>query len=231
MGALYAIDFPNGKRYIGITSKDTAQARFQQHVANLHRPTPRRGALYAALQKYGSAAVIVRTLAADIDDWELLCLAEQEAIEKFNSMAPHGYNLTTGGEGVRGAVWSEESRDRFSEVKRKLMRTEEHKARVSEQTKVLWQTTDIGDKLAQGRRDHWSNAENVAAAAEKTRKQMQDPAVKENLRQAAKARWQDPAYRARMAEKARAQMAARMRDPAYLTKIAAGRKKKSDGSA
>jgi hypothetical protein len=230
MGALYSIVFPNGKQYIGITSRDTAAERFKEHLINADRPAPPRSAVYAALKKYGPAAAVLRTLADGIDDWELLCLAEQEAIDKFKCRVPSGYNLTAGGEGVRGAVWSASSRALLSQVRSDIMQTDEHRQRVSQQTKKLWETTDIGGRLAEGRKAHWASAENVAAATEKTRKQMENPDMRSRLREAAKARWQDPAYRARMAEKARLQMLQRMKDPAYLEKIASGRKKASNVS-
>ena len=90
---LYRLLFPNGKRYIGITSK-TAQERFKAHCF----PSQKQNACQKAIHKYGKENVVL-TVLATVDNWELLCLAEIEAIEKFNTFAPNGYNLTLGGEG------------------------------------------------------------------------------------------------------------------------------------
>lgn len=90
---LYCLTFPNGKKYIGITSK-TAQERFKEHC----HPSYKRGLCQHAIHKYGKENVVL-TVLATVDNWELLCLAEIEAIEKFNTFYPNGYNMTLGGEG------------------------------------------------------------------------------------------------------------------------------------
>jgi len=92
---LYQLKFPNGKSYIGITSK-TAQERFKAHCSK----SQKKNACQVAINKYGKENVKLKVLAT-VENWELLCLAEIEAIEKFNTFAPNGngYNLTMGGEG------------------------------------------------------------------------------------------------------------------------------------
>jgi len=231
MGCLYSIEFPNGKRYIGITTHATAEQRFLTHVINLRRSKGRAGALYSALRKYGTQSVVLDTLASGIDDWELLCLAEQEAINVFGTLAPGGYNLTVGGDGVVGTVWSNEGIRNLSQaMKRAFSESSERRQQVGKQTARLWKETDLRERIAAGRAEYWSDPRNREAAAARTKQQMQSAEVKGSLRQAAKKRWQDPEYRAKMSEKARVQMRARMQDPDYLGKIAAGRAKKSGNS-
>lgn len=106
---LYQLLFPNGKKYIGITSK-TAEERFKEHCCLAHN----KGMCQKAIHKYGKENVIIKVLAT-VDNWELLCLAEIEAIEKYKTRPPNGYNLTLGGEGVVGNVLSIESRLKMSE--------------------------------------------------------------------------------------------------------------------
>ncbi len=60
MGCLYAIDFPSGKRYIGITTA-TAEERFKGHVSAMNKGWD--AAVSNALRKYGPENVAVRTLA------------------------------------------------------------------------------------------------------------------------------------------------------------------------
>ena len=90
---LYKLDFPSGKSYIGITTK-TSKRRFIEHC----RPGI-KSVVSNAIKKYGKKNVTITVLAI-VDDYELLCLIEIEAIEKYNTISPNGYNLTIGGEGV-----------------------------------------------------------------------------------------------------------------------------------
>lgn len=92
---LYKLVFPNGKPYIGIT-RTTALLRLKEHARK-----PRKTPCYRAIQKYGKENIKVIVL-ANCDNWELLCLAEQEAIEKHNTLVSNGkgYNITFGGEGA-----------------------------------------------------------------------------------------------------------------------------------
>lgn len=109
---LYQLSFPNGKKYIGITSK-TVKERFIRHCA----PANNKNACQRAIHKYGKENVIV-TVLAECDNWELLCLSEMEAIEKFNTIAPNGYNLTLGGEGnTIVGIYGEERIIRDKEIK------------------------------------------------------------------------------------------------------------------
>ena len=91
---LYKLDFPNGKSYIGITSS-TAKRRFRSHCQPAHRKNP----VQFAIHKYGKQNVKL-TVLSSFDNWELLCLAEQEAIEKYKTTVDgNGYNVTLGGDG------------------------------------------------------------------------------------------------------------------------------------
>jgi len=47
-------------------------------------------------------------------DWEYLCELEQKAIAAFGTMAPGGFNLTAGGEGAPGQIWTPEQRAKMS---------------------------------------------------------------------------------------------------------------------
>lgn len=104
---LYKISFiTTPKVYIGITKQSINQRLSQHRCKNLNT------AISRAIRKHGDPIV---TVIAECDDWELLCLAEQEAIEKFNSLSPNGYNLTYGGEGFLGVRHTEKSKKIISE--------------------------------------------------------------------------------------------------------------------
>lgn len=107
---LYKISFPKhltAKCYIGITSQ-TLKKRFKGHCRLSSDSLVSR-----AIKKHGKGNSII-TVFGECDSWELLCLAEIEAIEKFNTFAPNGYNLTKGGEGLNGHVFTELHKKRIS---------------------------------------------------------------------------------------------------------------------
>lgn len=93
MGCLYCIEFPNGKKYIGIT-KHTAKWRFRNHLCN-HR----NGTLNNAIRKYGRENCKLTTLVIAADIIYLRDL-ETRAISALNTLRPHGYNSIAGGTGI-----------------------------------------------------------------------------------------------------------------------------------
>ena len=110
MGSIYKItNTINGKSYIGQTRRDAVNGRIRQHL-NGH---PRGNQLVKqAIEKYGKNAFTYEILHDGIIP-EFLDTFEVEAIAKFNTIAPQGYNLTAGGEGG----------SRSEETKRKISRS------------------------------------------------------------------------------------------------------------
>lgn len=99
MGCLYKLTSPSGKSYIGITSK-RFEARWAKHLE--HAAGKRTaGALYAALRKYGPESFTHEVLTTSAS-WNELCELERATIQRLGTLAPNGYNITTGGEGVLG---------------------------------------------------------------------------------------------------------------------------------
>ena len=112
MGALYRINFPNGKGYIGITVK-TSQERFQEHCRDARRKSRRGQVVHSAIRAYGEHALSVTTLVI-CDDWGALCEMEKRAIIAYRTKTPNGYNLTDGGEGIVGQLFPQEYRSKLS---------------------------------------------------------------------------------------------------------------------
>jgi group I intron endonuclease len=81
-----------GKKYIGQTTQEPTQ-RFNQH---LFRRASHCKALSAAISKYGQDAFEFSIIAESASKDEL-DRAEIAAIELHNTLAPHGYNIKTGG--------------------------------------------------------------------------------------------------------------------------------------
>ena len=175
-GFLYRLTFPNGKAYIGITTK-SVEKRFIQHCS-LARIGRVSFAVHLAISKYDSKNVVVETLAtADVESLKRL---EIEEINKQNTRYPNGYNLTDGGDGAvgmdaetrqkisnaasgrtatpetkaklsaahMGKKYSPEMRARMSVISTGRCHTEEAKLKISEKAKARWADPDKKEKLS-----------------------------------------------------------------------------------
>src|ERR1017187_2328580 len=91
MGALYALEFSSGKRYIGITSGQIPN-RLRQHRSKVSCGSD--SAVHSAWRKSGEPKAKILVIA----DMPLLKHLEPLAIGSYRTLVPHGYNLTTGGE-------------------------------------------------------------------------------------------------------------------------------------
>lgn len=123
-----------GKAYVGKT-KRTLEQRWREH-----RQAARSGGgllLSRALRKHGPEAFLVSMLEECADEVEL-DQRERWWIAKLGAHGSRGYNLTDGGEGVRGLVHSPETRARMSEARRGDKNhnwgglTDEHRRHISE---------------------------------------------------------------------------------------------------
>ena len=92
----------NGKSYVG-------KGRGKRAL-NLNRPSCRY--FYAAIRKHGRDAFRLNYLATGLSDQEAMRL-EIHYISAFKTMAPWGYNLTSGGQGPAGRTVSKETREKL----------------------------------------------------------------------------------------------------------------------
>lgn len=167
MGCLYRLNFPNGKSYIGIT-KFTAEERFLVHCA-IAMKGKKSWAVHRAIKKYGMENIKVETLIKA--DELYLFEAEIKAIRIFNTKQPEGYNLTSGGDGVRGLTEetlskmsaSQKGKVRSNEMKEKLRAffkgkplSAEHRKKISESQKGKIITPEALAKSAETRRNKGS---------------------------------------------------------------------------
>ena len=94
MGCIYLIrNLRNNKCYIGKTINP--DKRIREH---LNRTSQGSRLVKCAIEKYGRESFVYEILHDGIIP-ELLDSYEIEAIKKYNSLAPSGYNLRAGGEG------------------------------------------------------------------------------------------------------------------------------------
>ena len=108
MGSIYKItNTVNGKSYIGQTTRDAVKTRIRDHLRGKGSQPVKD-----AIEKYGQDAFTYEILHDGIIP-EFLDDLEIEVIAKFNTVSPHGYNLTDGGE---GGSPSEETKRKLSEA-------------------------------------------------------------------------------------------------------------------
>lgn len=115
-GIIYkATNLINGKPYIGQTVK-TLHKRKIEHKSNVKRNS-KNYYFYNGIKKYGW----------DNFEWVTICecssrdeLNEKETfyINELNSLAPNGYNLTLGGNGTSGFVFTPEHIKKMSDAKK-----------------------------------------------------------------------------------------------------------------
>lgn len=113
MGCLYELSFPNGKRYLGITTVALSR-RMTVHWSNARKG--RHGAVYNALRKFGPAVRVRPLVIADSRGY--LCALEKRAIAAFGTRVPFGYNQTAGGDGVVGRVMSDTQKRALSAARK-----------------------------------------------------------------------------------------------------------------
>jgi group I intron endonuclease len=97
MGFIYKItNKVNGKCYIGETTKDDPNKRWNQHKNTISRGVG-CPALQLAVNKYGIENFVFSVLIICFDSDRFKY--EKEYIQKYNTLGPNGYNMTLGGEG------------------------------------------------------------------------------------------------------------------------------------
>lgn len=120
MGIIYISENKiDGKKYVGKTTR-TLEERFREHLEESYYPFGK------ALRKYGLENF--QTTQIMIDD-ESLNDKERELIKELNTIAPNGYNLTAGGDGVTGH--SQETIEKMKKAKFGTKQTEETRAKRS----------------------------------------------------------------------------------------------------
>ena len=119
----------NGKQYVGITN--SLSKRWNKH-RNAKGSSP---ALHAAIKKYGLNAFAFSHI-ADAFDAESAKKIEIMLIAEHNTIAPHGYNLTSGGDGTLNP--SDEIRQKMSDSHKGKTQSEFTKAKRSESLKKAY---------------------------------------------------------------------------------------------
>ena len=120
----------NGKIYIGQTTKNIKR-RWQKHCNLKHSCCP---ILSRAINKYGKENFTIEEIDGTNSLSELNYL-EKHYIYKFNSLAPNGYNLQTGGKNFRR---TKEDRKRQSRISKEMWQRPEYREKATRNMKKSW---------------------------------------------------------------------------------------------
>ena len=96
----------NNHKYIGITSR-SLKIRFSEHCC--HPCT----LIYDAVKKYGKENFIIELIEDNVPN-DLIDEKERYYINKYNTLKPNGYNLSTGG--ISNKDVNEETRQHLKEI-------------------------------------------------------------------------------------------------------------------
>lgn len=127
MGLLYRLNFASGKSYIGATTQNL-NARIRRHELAALGKSGHKFDVHRAWAEFGKPEVI---LLSGYDTAEELAQAEIEAIDKYCTLYPNGYNLTRG----RRTKFSNKTSERRSKAFIGKVFSEEHCRRIAEAAK------------------------------------------------------------------------------------------------
>ena len=171
---IYMYTFPNGKKYIGKTKRSMTQ---RQGSDWSHYKRCRL--LWNAIQKYGTenikTDILFEGTLTDEEASKLECfyIAKYKTNAcKYNNPS-YGYNLTDGGEGISGCVFTEERLEKLliqlkeaTDKRRGKPLSEEHKRKLSESHKGI----RSGYKLSEETKVKIGKSNSLENISEETRK-------------------------------------------------------------
>ena len=204
----------------------------------MHQMKVREGrsqALQLAIRKYGAENFAVETLVI-ADDWEYLCDLERKAIQAYGTMAPGGYNLTVGGEGVVGRIHTEHAAANMSAgQKRRHARPEERErlraaGKKGTQVQIAKCAALRIDGLPKWERDarekrlRLGSDEHRQMLSEQTKAAMARPEVAAKMKACAQARAANPEWRAKISASKKGQGAGRVLPEETKAKMAEARR-------
>lgn len=210
--SIYLLVSPSGKKYVGQTKNLTRRLNVYQRGKG-----GKQRALRAAIEKYGFDSFTVTTLAEGLSRAEVDA-AEMRFILSEGSKAPHGYNLTDGGE---DGVLAEESVEIIRGKMRRKYADPAERKKVSDRQKAFYS----GKALTEGE---------LAELARRGRTTRERPESLQRIREGQLRKFSDPAKREEVSRRMRAWHAARRASPELAAQYAAkvsGRKKTAEEKA
>ena len=130
--SVYIHTFPNGKKYVGISSN--VKRRFRNGKGYERQPI-----MMNAILKYGWECVLTEIICTGLSEAEAKSEEIRMIAEYRTAEREFGYNQTLGGEGANGRTVSPENRrktgERMSKIHKGVPLSEEHKRKISDSLK------------------------------------------------------------------------------------------------
>jgi group I intron endonuclease len=123
---IYKATFPNKKCYIGQTVQKLHKRIYSHKNNSINKKS--KQLINKAIRKYGWDNVVWSIIEDNINDVDLLNEREKFWIKELNTLAPSGYNLTTGGDGF---IRAESTKRLMSKLLTNRKFTDEHKRNLS----------------------------------------------------------------------------------------------------
>ena len=166
-GYIYKIKFPNGKNYIGLTTTSLEQ-RKKEHKRSAKKDDTK--CLYKALRKYEMIDTFELIEIDRANTLEELCEMEKKYIIEYNSYYKNknGYNMTYGGEGTNGYIFTEDDKQKQSEITKKYFENPEARQKQSEAIKKYFENPEAREKMSEIKKKYFED--NPDAGKEKSEK-------------------------------------------------------------
>ena len=183
-GSIYKIVFSNGKHYIGLTTTSI------ERRTNEHKICAKNGdtrCLYNALRKYDMVDTFELIEIDTADTIGELCEKEIGYIIEYNSyyMNGNGYNMTHGGEGTNGYVFTEEDKQKMGESQKKRFENPEELKKNSERGKKYYEDHPeaVKEQSERLKKYYAENPEARQQISETSKKQWENPEAREQMRE------------------------------------------------
>ena len=205
----------NSKCYIGQTKNNPAK-RWKKHIAiskNTHCPD--FSYIHGALRKYGLENFVFEVIdtATNLDE---LDNKEKMYIKQLNTMAPNGYNLSSGGQGKKEITdrtrqllsetkkgclnpnWNRTFSEKEIEFHRKAMikrySDPKERAKTGLKSKEVWKSPGFKEKMHLIKINQFSDEVKKQIGA-KSKSIWSNPDFKTKMSAKRKEKWKDPEYR------------------------------------
>lgn len=196
---VYVATFPNGKKYIGATSR-TLVLRMSDH---LQASTRVDNKFYRAIRKYGFYSIVFKVIKT-FETKERMFLAEKVLIERHQTNI-FGYNTSTGGEGNPGRIFTSEDRVKISIAQKKRYIDDPEQRIKSKSHFTKWRTEhpELLKAVAAKNTEYKRTPEYRKAASLRQKKFLKDnpEAAKENGKRISALFEKYPDYRLKISQK------------------------------
>jgi len=191
---LYRLTSPSGKVYIGITKNTRKRWLEHSHAARCGS----KCVLHKAICKYGfdsfKKEILLTSTFSYVKDLEV------KAIAAYSTMIPAGYNMTAGGDGTVGYIFTDEDKMKIGLAHKGRKHSEESKKLRSEKQKGKTMPYETKQKIratlkATPRKPEWG--ENISKAK---RGVPQTEEARKIRAESQKLKWADPEYKTRQLE-------------------------------